>query len=91
MFHNNGQIITFFAPLYAGGSTVISTGKTNLYNFWSYVCKYNVTWTSIMASILSILLSIKKEKINSSLKGIICGGQILNNEVRKNFEKRIKK
>ena len=90
MFHNNGQIITFFAPLYAGGSTVISTGKTNLYNFWSYVCKFNVTWTSIMASILSILLSIKKEKINSSLKGIICGGQILNNEVRKNFEKRFK-
>ena len=43
-----------------------------------------------MASILSILLSIKKEKINSSLKGIICGGQILNDEVRKNFEKRFK-
>jgi len=34
MFHNNGQITTFFAPLYTGGSTVITTGKTNLYNFW---------------------------------------------------------
>ena len=43
-----------------------------------------------MASILSILLSIKKEKTNSSLKGILCGGQILNDEVRKNFEKRFK-
>ena len=61
MFHNNGQITTFFAPLYAGGSTVITTGKTNLYNFWNYVSKFNITWTSVMASILSILLSIKKE------------------------------
>ncbi len=90
MFHNNGQITTFFAPLYAGGSTVITTGKTNLYNFWNYVSKFNITWTSVMASILSILLSIKKEKINSSLKGILCGGQILNDEVRRNFEKRFK-
>ena len=90
MFHNNGQITTFFAPLYTGGSTVITTGKTNLYNFWNYVSKFNVTWTSIMTSILSILLSMKKEKINSSLKGILCGGQILNDEVRRNFEKRFK-
>ena len=90
LFHNNGQIITFFAPLYNGGSTVISTGKANLYNFWNYINKYNVTWTSIMASILSILLSIKKKKLNSSLKGIICGGQVLNDEVRINFEKKFK-
>tara|TARA_B110001450_G_scaffold253207_1_gene276257 strand:+ start:347 stop:1936 length:1590 start_codon:yes stop_codon:yes gene_type:complete len=90
MFHNNGQIITFFAPLYASGSTVISTGKANLYNFWNYIKKFNITWTSIMASILSILLIMKKEKQNSSLKGIICGGQILNDEVRRNFEKRFK-
>ena len=61
MFHNNGQIITFFAPLYNGGSTVISTGKANLYNFWNYINKYKITWTSIMASILSILLSLNKK------------------------------
>ena len=61
MFHNNGQIITFFAPLYNGGSTVISTGKANLYNFWNYIKKYKITWTSIMASILSILLSMNKK------------------------------
>ena len=90
MFHNNGQIITFFAPLYNGGSTVISTGKANLYNFWNYISKYKITWTSIMASILSILLSMNKKKLNTSLKGIICGGQVLNDEVRLNFEKRFK-
>ena len=43
-----------------------------------------------MSSILSILLSMKKKRLNSSLKGIICGGQVLNDEVRLNFEKRFK-
>jgi len=88
LFHNNGQIATFFAPLYAEGSTVITFGKVNIYNFWNYVNDFKITWTSVMASILSILLSIKKEKKNTSLTGILCGGQILTNEVRKNFEKR---
>ena len=40
LFHNNGQIATFFSPLYTGGSTVITFGKTNIYNFWNYVDKF---------------------------------------------------
>ena len=90
LFHNNGQIATFFAPLYEGGSSVITFGKANIYNFWNYINEFKITWTSMMASILSILLSLKIEKKNSSLKGILCGGQILTNEVRRNFEKRFK-
>ena len=46
LFHNNGQIATFFAPLYNGGSTVITYGKTNIYNFWNYIKSYKVTLTS---------------------------------------------
>ena len=88
LFHNNGQITTFFAPLYSGGSTVITFGKTNIYNFWNYVAKYNITWTSVMASILSILLSISKKKKNNSLKAILCGGQVLTKEIHKKFEKK---
>ena len=30
LFHNNGQITTLLAPLYAGGSTVIVKGKISL-------------------------------------------------------------
>ena len=88
LFHNNGQITTFFAPLYVGGSTVITFGKANIYNFWSYVKKYKITWTSVMASILSILLVMPKKKQNNSLKAILCGGQILTKEIHKKFEKK---
>ena len=62
LFHNNGQITTFLAPLYAGGSTVIVKGKASLMSFWSLIDEHKVSWTSVMASILSILLSIPKEK-----------------------------
>ena len=85
LFHNNGQITTFFAPLYSGGSTVITFAKTNIYNFWNYISKYNITWTSVMASILSILLSISKKKKNNSLKAILCGGQVLTKEIHRKF------
>lgn len=86
LFHNNGQIATFFAPLFSGGSTVITYGKTNIYNFWNYVDSYKITWTSVMASILSILLSISKKKKNNSLKAILCGGQVLTKEIHNKFE-----
>jgi len=86
LFHNNGQIATFFAPLYNGGSTVITYGKTNIYNFWNYIKSYKVTWTSVMASILSILLSMSKKKRNNSLKAILCGGQVLTKEIHNKFE-----
>ena len=76
MFHNNGQIITFFAPLYNSWINCNKHRKSSISIIFGIILvNINVTWTSIMASILSILLSIKKEKLNSSLKGIICGGQ----------------
>mgnify|MGYP000498209375 CR=1 FL=1 len=43
LFHNNGQITTFLAPLYAGGSTVIVKGKASLMSFWGLVEK-NKAW-----------------------------------------------
>jgi acyl-CoA synthetase (AMP-forming)/AMP-acid ligase II len=88
LFHNNGQITTFLAPLFAGGSTVIVKGKASLLSFWGLINEYEATWTSVMASILSILLSLKIEKSNHSLEGILCGGQILSRNVQDEFEDR---
>ena len=88
LFHNNGQITTLLAPLYAGGSTIIVKGKVSLYAFWYLVKEYQATWTSVMASILSILLSFPKEREDDSLTGILCGGQILTRSVQELFEKR---
>ena len=88
LFHNNGQITTLLAPLYAGGSTVIIKGKISLYAFWDLVNEYKATWTSVMASILSILLSLPKERKDNSLNAILCGGQILTRSVQEQFESR---
>ena len=90
LFHNNGQITTLLAPLYAGASTVIIKGKISLYAFWFLVNEYQATWTSMMASILSILLSLPNERKDDSLTGILCGGQILTRSVQEKFEKRFK-
>ncbi|MDP3734732.1 MAG: AMP-binding protein [Nanoarchaeota archaeon] len=88
LFHNNGQVITVLTPLYAGGSTVIIPGKSSLLSFWNLTEKYNVNWTSVMPSILSILLSLPGERKDTTMTGIICGGQVLMPEVQKKFEQR---
>jgi len=88
LFHNNGQITTFLAPLFGGGSTIIIKGKVSLLSFWDIVNQYNATWTSVMASILSILLSLPKKRKDNSLKAILCGGQILTHTVQEEFEKK---
>ena len=90
LFHNNGQIITLLTPLYSGGSTVMVQGKASLMSFWKLVEKYNIHWTSVMPSILSILLSMPFERKDNSMAGIICGGQILIREVQNKFEQRFK-
>lgn len=88
LFHNNGQITTLLAPLYAGGSTVIVKGKASLMAFWGLIEEYKATWTSVMASILSILLSLPIERKDRTLQGILCGGQVLTKNVQEEFENR---
>ena len=88
LFHNNGQITTLLAPIYAGGSTVIVKGKASLMSFWGLVGEYEVSWTSVMASILSILLSLPIERKDKTLQGILCGGQVLTRSVQDEFESR---
>lgn len=86
LFHNNGQVITLFAPLQKGGSTVIVSPKASLKEFWKLIATYGVSWTSVMPSILSIVLSLRMKREDSTMAGIICGGQVLNAEVKKQFE-----
>lgn len=88
LFHNNGQVVTLFAPLFAGGSTVIVKGKSSLMSFWGLIRDYQVTWTSVMPSILSILMSLNIKRSDQTLRGIICGGQVLKPAVQESFESR---
>ena len=64
-----------------GGSAIIVKGKVGINLVWDLVNQYNATWTSMMASILSILLSLSKERKDNSLTGILCGGQKLTNTI----------
>lgn len=86
LFHNNGQVVTLLAPLCAGGSTVMMSPKTSPKLFWSVIEEYKVCWTSVMPSILAIILSMKLKRKDSSMVGVICGGQVLTGEIRTQFE-----
>jgi acyl-CoA synthetase (AMP-forming)/AMP-acid ligase II/acyl carrier protein len=86
MFHNNGQVVTLLAPLYVGGSTIMTKGQTALGPFWDIVKEHQATWTSVMPSILSILLQFRRSHEGSTLQGIICGGQVLKRSVQEAFE-----
>jgi acyl-CoA synthetase (AMP-forming)/AMP-acid ligase II len=88
LFHNNGQVVTLLAPLWAGGSTVMVKGNISLALFWELIEKYNVTWTSVIPTILSVLLNYRIERKDQTLKGIICGGALLPNCVQIEFERR---
>ena len=90
MFHNNGQVVTLLTPLYAGGSTVVVKHKVDFTQFWSLIKEYNINWTSVVPSILSMLLSFPNDRIDTTMRGIICGGQILTRAVQNNFETRFK-
>lgn len=90
LFHNNGQITTLLAPLYAGGSTVIVRGKASLMSFWGLVAQYEVTFTSVMAAILAILSSSPVERRDTTLAAILCGGQVLTRTVQDEFERRFR-
>ena len=86
LFHNNGQVTTLLAPLFAGGKTVILNPKTSIFGFWDYIDEYDVTFTSVMPSMLSMLMSLDKVRRDSTLKAILCGGQPLKRNVQDSFE-----
>ena len=86
LFHNNGQIVTFLAPLWAGGSTIMIKGNVSLIAFWDLVNKYKANWTSVIPTILSVLLSFKRKRKDNHMRGIICGGALLPQSVQNLFE-----
>jgi acyl-CoA synthetase (AMP-forming)/AMP-acid ligase II len=86
LFHNNGQVVTLLAPLWAGGSTVMIKGNTNLRVFWDLVTRYQANWSSVIPTILSVLLNFKIRRTDHAMKGIICGGALLPRRVQLDFE-----
>lgn len=88
LFHNNGQVVTFLAPLFSGGSSVMIKGNISLMVFWEIVKKYNVTYSSVIPTMLSVLLSFNRKRKDNTMQFIICGGALLPQRVQKEFEKK---
>ena len=88
LFHNNGLVMSLTTTLYQGGSIVWTEPKSSLRSFWPLVEKYQVTFTSVMPSVLAAILAFGLEGRRSSLKGILCGGQLLPLSLAEQFEAR---
>jgi long-chain acyl-CoA synthetase len=89
LFHVSAQIISTMAPLYAGGSIVL-TEKFSASNFWRIIEKYKVNIANVVPTILFDLLN-RKDHLDydiSSLNKILCGAAPLPIEIMKEFEKR---
>src|SRR5207244_9651901 len=54
-FHVNGPVIGLCASIMAG-STIVIARKFSRSHFWSWIEEYQVTWASIVPSIVTILL-----------------------------------
>lgn len=88
LFHNNGQIPTFLAPLWVGGATVFSSKSINFIEFWDLVYNHSITWSSVIPTILTVLLGLPGERKDSTMQGIICGGALLPTSIQEGFESR---
>jgi acyl-CoA synthetase (AMP-forming)/AMP-acid ligase II len=72
LYHINGLCVTVIAPLVSGGSSVICPKFSNS-SFWDDCGKFNVTWFSVVPTIISHLLHGKKEPNEATRKNIRFG------------------
>lgn len=60
-FHVNAPVVSLCASLIAGSSVVIAP-RFSLSHFWDWVSQYEITWASIVPTILALLLRAPKPK-----------------------------
>ena len=55
IYHINGAMVTVAAPLVSGGSVVMPS-RFSAKSFWSWVDRYQCTWSSVVPTIIKYLL-----------------------------------
>ncbi|MBA2340897.1 MAG: acyl--CoA ligase, partial [Pyrinomonadaceae bacterium] len=90
LFHMNAVSVTTLAPLYAGGSTVVSH-KFSASRFWGIVSDYHITSFGSVATMLSMLLTTHPQGVpeglhTEQLRFAMCGSAPVPVEVLKSFE-----
>lgn len=58
-FHVNAPVVSLCASLLAG-STVVIARRFSRQHFWSWIDRYQITWASIVPTIVAMLLSTEK-------------------------------
>ena len=90
LYHNNGQFIPTLIPLVLGHSTTTIKPLSGLLHFINVLKKFKINYTSVMATHINYLLSLKEKYNLNSLVEIYCGGAKLDSNVQKIFEKKYK-
>ncbi|WP_127849263.1 AMP-binding protein [Lacticaseibacillus hulanensis] len=91
MFHINAQLVLVLSSFLAGGKMVIAP-KFSASKFWPQVLSNDVTWSSVVPTIVTILL--KNEKANAAfrpdhkLRFIRCASSMLTVSRHKEFVRR---
>ncbi|HEX8098151.1 MAG TPA: long-chain-fatty-acid--CoA ligase [Pyrinomonadaceae bacterium] len=90
LFHMNAVSVTTMAPLYAGGSTVVSP-KFSAKRFWRIISDYEITSFGSVATMLSMLLAAYPGGVPEGLKTdqlrfAMCGSAPVPAEVLRKFE-----
>ena len=90
LFHMNAVMVTTIAPLYAGGSSVVSP-RFSASRFWQIISDYQITSVGTVATMLSMLLARYPEGVPAGLKTeqlrfCCCGSAPVPAEVIRRFE-----
>ncbi|HEY2604862.1 AMP-binding protein [Paraburkholderia sp. RL18-103-BIB-C] len=56
LYHINGLVVTLIAPLFHGGS-VVMTSRFSARTFWRDVARYGCTWINVVPTIVAYLLN----------------------------------
>ena len=89
LYHNNGQFIPTLLPFLVGGKTFSISPETSLVNFWPTCKRFEVNYSSVMATHINYFNTLKNDK-NHNLKILFCGGAKLDYKSQIKFEKKFK-
>jgi acyl-CoA synthetase (AMP-forming)/AMP-acid ligase II/acyl carrier protein len=86
MFHAGGQVFPTLMPLWSGGRTVCLRSEAAMVRFWTYVDRYEPTWTLVVNAYLAHLAERPERPVARTLKGFLAGGSPLSAELIHRFE-----
>ena len=87
LYHNNGQFIPTLLPIILNGSTFTISPDISLLNFWPTCKKFQINFSSVMATHINYFNTINKIT-KHSIEALFCGGAKLDKQSQKRFEKK---